>query len=163
MNLCVLCAQRGNACCVNRDILVTSADQERIAAHVGESTFFEYRKPASPAYLDNDDDPNWNSMTVQVNGARLVLKRGMTKRCYFLTGRGCRLPAAVRPLICRLHPVEYTETGITGLSGECPIELLAPPTSLLENLGMSLDQAESWRSQLYEELRQDFKKREKVA
>ncbi|MBU0479703.1 MAG: hypothetical protein KKG47_01245 [Proteobacteria bacterium] len=163
MSLCVLCAQRGTSCCVNRDILITTADAGRIAAYYGDLNFFEYRKPSSTAYVEQDDDPEWNILTVRVDGSRRVLNRQNESLCFFLTETGCRLSATVRPLVCRLHPVEYTAAGVTGVSPECPVQFLAHPETLLDSLQMNLTEAESWRRQLYEELRQDALNRKKVA
>jgi Fe-S-cluster containining protein len=153
MSLCALCAQKRTSCCVSRDILVTTMDVQRISLCTGIDTFFEYRKPSSSEYIDQDDDPNWNAITVQQNGTRRVLRRE-GDFCCFLTGHGCRLTSPVRPLVCRLHPLEYSESGLTGLSSECPVEFLLCPETLLESLGMNLDESELLRKQLYEELRQ---------
>lgn len=164
MSLCVLCAQKGISCCINRDILITTNDTIRIADYTGDDKFFEYRMPTSAAYLDQDDDPNWNTMTVRLDGSRQVLKRGAdASACYFLTKHGCRLTSTVRPLVCRLHPVEYSESEVLGFSAECPVEFLSHPETLLDSLQMNLEEAELWRRQLYEELRQDFLNQKKVA
>lgn len=88
-----------------------------------------------------------------------MLKQGPGNLCVFLAENGCSLPAAVRPLICRLHPVEYNEAAITGLSADCPVELLPPSEKLLDNLRMDINEAEQLRKQLYEELRFDFNTR----
>ena len=71
--------------------------------------------------------------------------------------------SSVRPLVCRLHPVEYTERRITGLASECPSELLPTGVGLLENLCMNLADAEKWRLQLYAELRHDWTAQPKAA
>ena len=162
MSLCVLCAQKRVPCCINRDILVTLGDVNRIAEHTGSDQFYQYRQPSSPKYIDQDDDPSWNLMTVQVDGSRRVLKNVGANLCYFLTSQGCRLPSTIRPLVCRLHPVEYSEAGITGFSDECPVEFLPETETLLDSLRMNLTEAEQWRSQLYEELFQDFHKQKKA-
>lgn len=153
MRLCSLCAGQNNSCCVCRDILLSDGDLQRITEQTGTVNFFEMRVPQNTAYLNQADDPNWNRYTLRGDGARRVLKNLRPGICWFLAETGCRLPEHVRPLVCRLHPVEFTETGITGLSPECPADLLPPGESLLSNLEMNLDQAENWRRQLYAELR----------
>lgn len=152
MRLCATCAGQNKTCCTGRDILVSDGDLQRIADHAGTLDFFERRGPRTTAYVEQDDDPNWNSYTLHPDGTRRVLKYARPGICWFLSDTGCLLPEQVRPLVCRLHPVEYTEGGITGLSPECPIEHLPTGESLLTNLEMNLDRAESWRQQLYAEL-----------
>jgi hypothetical protein len=66
-------------------------------------------------------------------------------------------------LVCRLHPVEFTEEKITGFSPECPTEHLPAGESLLVNLEMNLDLTETWRQQLYDELRGEMLCRPKAA
>ena len=163
MQLCVQCACRGTACCQARDIFVTTADILRIYDISGAVDFYEYRRPLSADYLDQNDDPDWNMYTVQLDGSRRVLKQGPMWKCIFLAENGCRLPLAIRPLVCRLHPVEYTEQRITGLASECPSELLPDGVGLLENLCMNLAEAEKWRLQLYAELKHDWTTQPKAA
>ncbi|HIJ77952.1 MAG TPA: hypothetical protein HPP69_01410 [Deltaproteobacteria bacterium] len=141
---------------MNRDIIVTMGDIRRISGHGGQHDFFEMRRPSSPAYLEQEDDPNWNSYTLTRDGSRRVLKHGRDRRCHFLTPQGCQLPGPVRPLVCRIHPVEFTELEITGLATECPVEFLAQGESLLDSMQMSVVEVEGWRVQLYDELRDEW-------
>lgn len=158
MRLCAICAHENRTCCVSRDILLSAGDLERITGYTGAADFFELRKPKSPEYLDQDDDPNWNLYTLFADGSRRVVKHGSPGICWFLTTRGCLLPEQVRPLVCRLHPVEFTEEKIVGLSPECPAEHLPAGETVLVNLEMNLDLAETWRQQLYAELRGELAK-----
>lgn len=159
MRLCATCAGQGKSCCINRDILVSSGDLQRISAYTGLSDFFEKRSPQTTAYLDQDNDPNWNPYTLQPDGTRRVLKYSRPGICWFLTGSGCLLPEEVRPLVCRLHPVEYNEAEILGVSPECPTEHLPAGVALLTNLAMDLNVAENWRQQLYGELGEEHRRR----
>lgn len=163
MQLCVQCACQGTACCQARDIFVTTADIRRISDTSRAEHFYEYRKPVAMEYLDQNDDPIWNIYTVQLDGSRRVLKLSPEGKCFFLAATGCRLPLAVRPLVCRLHPVEYTERRITGLAAECPTDLLPEGVGLLENLSMNLAEADTWRIQLYTELKIDWTMQPKAA
>jgi Fe-S-cluster containining protein len=163
MRLCATCAGQGKSCCIDRDILVSDSDLRRIAEHTKTVDFFEMRVPQSAAYLDQEDDPNWNIYTLHPDGTRRVLKHAWPGNCWFLTDIGCLLPEHVRPLVCRLHPVEFTEKKITGFSPECPSEHLPEGESLLANLKMNLDLAETWRQQLYDELRGEMLLRPKAA
>ncbi|MBU0730474.1 MAG: hypothetical protein KKE17_08935 [Proteobacteria bacterium] len=163
MRLCAICAGQGKSCCVCRDILVSDGDLQRIAAHTGSWDFFETRLPQTVAYLDQDDDPNWNNYTLQLNGTRRVLKYTRPGICCFLTDTGCLLPEHIRPLVCRLHPMEFNEARLTGLSPECPAEHLPEGESVLANLEMNVDLAENWRQQLYTELRGSHQLRPKAA
>jgi hypothetical protein len=45
---------------------------------------------------------------------------------YVLGPSGCVLPQTVRPLICRLFPITYTEKGIDGEDDFCPRAVVAP-------------------------------------
>ena len=158
MCICKQCAQLARSCCLSRDIILTTGDINRIKDHSGQHDFFEYRRPASLAYIEQDDDPNWNSYTLIPPGRdhRRVLRHGAGQTCHFLASNGCELPPAVRPLVCRIHPVQFTELRITGLANECPVELLPPGESLLENLQMSVAVVEGLRMQLYDELRDEW-------
>ena len=60
----------------------------------------------------------------------------------------------MRPLVCRLHPFEYTEAGISEeLSDSCPSHLLKHGQTLLIALDMNLEDARRWHRQLYAEIR----------
>nr|MBF0221382.1 YkgJ family cysteine cluster protein [Desulfobulbaceae bacterium] len=165
MRLCVTCAGKGTTCCEFRDILLSAGDLRRITDHTAAVDFFEQRVPLVAAYLDQDDDPNWNIYTLQLDGARRVVKHAQpaSGACWFLTESGCRLPEDIRPLVCRLHPMEYTEERLTGLSPECPVDYLPTEETLLTNLEMDPAIAEVWRRQLYDELRTELWQRPKAA
>jgi len=163
MRLCVVCAEQGKSCCVNRDIVVSPGDVERISSYTGGNDFHELRAPCSPEYLDQEDDPLWNLCTVQFCGRRKVLRHATPGICWFLTAQGCRLPGEVRPLVCRLHPLEFNAMRLTGLSAECPGEHLAPGDNVLSNLEMDLGRAEQWRRQLYAELQTELRNRPRAA
>lgn len=156
MRLCATCAGQGKSCCIRRDILLSLGDLQRIGDHTATADFFEMRPPQSVAYLEQEEDPNWNLYTLGPDGTRRVLKHAQPGTCWFLTAQGCLLPEHVRPLVCRLHPVEFTEEKITGLSPECPAEYLPAGETVLQNLQMNLDLAETWRQQLYTELREEL-------
>ncbi|MCB9683475.1 MAG: hypothetical protein H6735_00375 [Alphaproteobacteria bacterium] len=149
----------GQTCCQGTEILVTSRDRERIAAFTARTDFFERALPIDPVYLDQDDDPNWLVWAFDTDGTRHVLKREPNGDCGFLGHLGCTLPLDVRPLICRLHPYEYTEDGVTGVSSQCPDEVVPPGSTIVEVLGMVPDEAERWRDQIYAELRADHLER----
>jgi Fe-S-cluster containining protein len=143
-------------CCQRAEILVTAGDVERIAVHTGQRDFFERRAPADPSYLDADeDDPNWLSYTVAPDGTRRVLRRQENGDCGFLAATGCTLPLATRPLVCRLYPFAYSESGIAGEDSEyCPTAVLAPRGQpMTEVLGITVAEGRVWHRQLYEELR----------
>jgi len=151
--LCARCAELRGSCCHNKDILLTRGDLMRISQFTGDFSFHELRPPFDPAYLDQDDDPNWNTYTVNENGERRVLKVDSGNTCLFLTETGCRLPYEVRPLVCRLFPFSYNEHGLLAVEDECPVELLAPGENLLECLEMDTEKARRWHELLYRELR----------
>ncbi len=152
--LCAQCARLGKTCCQFTDIYVTLGDVRRITQASRAIGFYEYRGAENPRYLDQSDDPAWRNHVFRPDGTRRVVKRRPNGDCLFLGDRGCRLPPDARPLICRLHPLDYTSEGIhTALSPGCPEHLLAPPETVLSNLNMSLAAALSWHRMLYEEIR----------
>ena len=84
-----------------------------------------------------------------------MLRREANGDCTFLGQRGCRLPGGVRPLVCRLYPYEYDESGLSGVGDGCPLHLLAPGQTILDALGMRRARAEAWHAQLYREIREE--------
>jgi len=155
MHICEACSKRGTTCCEkNRDILLTEADKIRIQKHFGTNDFWEFRSPVSPEYLEQDDDPNWLGYILKTDGTRLVMKLSNLGNCTLLTSTGCPLPLNIRPLVCRLHPYCFTETELQNIESECPKDLYTSDEDLSLQLGMDKNLAESWRVQLYKELRQ---------
>jgi len=63
----------------------------------------------------------------------------------------------VRPLICRLYPLDYTEAGVFDdkLAKGCPLDLLRPGQNLLTALDMHRADADRWQRQLYQEIRHE--------
>jgi Fe-S-cluster containining protein len=136
------------------DVYVTPGDLRRIAAYTGRDRFTEFRVAADPEYARQDDDPTWRDRVLRPDNSRRVLERRPDGECTFLSASGCALPLDVRPLVCRLYPYEYTESGILEeLVRGCPLELLRPDQGLIDALGMSLDDARRWHEQLYAEVR----------
>jgi Fe-S-cluster containining protein len=153
---CARCAVIQETCCQRAEVVVTRGDVERIARHTGDRSFVERRVPVDPAYLEaDDDDPDWLRYTVRADGTRRVLRRRSSGACTFLGTAGCTLPASTRPLVCRLYPHAYTETQLDGVDSEyCPTAILSPDRQpMTAVLGISVEDAEAWRRQLYEELR----------
>jgi Fe-S-cluster containining protein len=156
---CARCAEMQKTCCQNAEVLLTPGDVRRIEAHVGRGDFHEWRRPEDPTYLDQDeDDPNWYRATVAADGTRHVLRRRSDGDCTFLGPKGCTLALEVRPLICRIYPYSFTESGLTGEDADyCPTRLLGDRNgSMLSTLGMDPSSAEQWRRQLYEELHEEL-------
>lgn len=155
-SLCAMCARRGRTCCQLRELYVSPGDVVRIAAFTGESEFFEFRAPGNREYLDQDEDLLWKHGVFRSDGSRRVLRQTESGDCCFLSSAGCRLPLEVRPLVCRLHPLQYSATDLRNeLVPGCPVDLLPPGESVLHALGMTRRQAETWRAQLYEEIQQE--------
>jgi Fe-S-cluster containining protein len=153
---CARCAVLQRTCCQRAEILLTTGDVERIARHTRRETFHERRVPRDLAYrVPDSDDPRWLGYTTAPDGTRRMLVRRADGDCSFLGRLGCELPLAVRPLVCRLYPYDYNESGLTGLDPDyCPTVHLAPqgqPMNVV--LDIPATAAEGWRRQLYEELR----------
>lgn len=152
--LCARCSEMQGSCCRKKEILLTRGDRARISAYVGNDDFHELRVPVDPAYLEQDDDPNWNAWTLNERGERRQLKVREDRSCLFLAETGCALPYEIRPIVCRLFPFTYNEGGILDVERECPTELLAPGETLMECLGMDQEKARRWHELLYSELRE---------
>ena len=158
MNLCEQCSRAGKTCCQGRDIYVTAGDVKRITALTNQSEVYEYRTCCDPDYEDQDDDPIWHLSVFRPDRTRRVLKQQANGDCLFLGPSGCRLPLEFRPLVCRLHPYNYSANGLfPEFVPDCPVHLLPPGRGLEDAVaGCNPVQAESWRRLLYIEiLRQD--------
>lgn len=157
--LCVKCARVSLTCCQQCEIYATPADARRISEHTGLpiEAFTEFRVPDDPVYLNSHgDDPIWPLTVLREDNARRVLQRKENGDCRFLGERGCTLPLETRPLVCRLYPYDYNEAGIKPrLAQGCPVELLRPGRTLLQELDMNLQDAERWHRQLYQEIREE--------
>ncbi len=150
---CPRCAQLGKTCCQRCDVLVTIGDRRRMETHGVTGEFWERRASTSPDYLDQPDDPSWLRWVFRPDGTRPVLKRRPNGDCSFLSARGCTLAMEVRPLVCRLYPYEYTERGLTGVSTDCPSEVIRPGSTILKTLDVRREDAIRWHQMLYSELR----------
>lgn len=154
--LCARCAQQGRTCCQGREIYVTPGDIRRIRAFTGKLQFVEWTCVMDPSYLDQDDDPLWRRHVFGSDGCRRTLKQAVNGDCIFLGPQGCRLPMEVRPLLCRLHPLTYTAEHIDSQpDAGCPWHLLAAGESLFGAIPMSMELAQQWHHQLYEEIMTD--------
>jgi Fe-S-cluster containining protein len=152
-SFCAKCSRLGKTCCQDSDVYVTQGDLLRIKTFTGHSKFFEYRAPSDPSYRDQSDDPVWDTLVFKKDGSRRVLCRDAVLNCIFLGQTGCFLPMDVRPLICRLHPFQYTVSGLEpDLAAGCPLHLLAPGITLEAQLKLSRITAEKWHKLLYAEI-----------
>ena len=156
-SLCMRCARRGRTCCQRSEIYITPQDVKRIHDVVGGEDFFEYCKPGSSEYIDQSDDPPWQTWVVGEHCRRRVLRHDNRGNCVFLTDGGCSLALEVRPLICRLHPHLYNYQGLyPEISTDCPRELLQPEERLDQMiLGFDRESAIRWHHMLYDEIRQE--------
>jgi Fe-S-cluster containining protein len=151
--LCARCSTLGRTCCQTTEIYVTVGDVRRIAAWVGNRDFYEYRGTQDPSYLDQSDDPPWASKVFRPDGTRRILRRDSRSDCLFLGPHGCVLPLEIRPLICRLHPYQYTAAGLLGeLAPGCPLALLPGGRTLEQELNLSRRTAGEWHRLLYAEI-----------
>lgn len=154
--ICVRCSFVQDTCCETSEVYVTPGDVRRITTHTGKNGFYEFRVPEDPVYLKHDDDPLWKSRVFRPDGTRRVLRREPGGACTFLGELGCRLPADVRPLLCRLYPYDFNEREILPmLARGCPLELVRPGGHLLGELDMRIEDAQAWHRQLYEEIRDE--------
>lgn len=153
-SLCSRCSVQQKTCCQVTEIYVTPADVTRIQAVTGEEGFHEFRVPANPDYLDQDDDPVWAHYVFRGDKSRRILKHQDNGDCHFLTSTGCRLPLALRPLVCRIYPYDFRDGRITGIVEDlCPTSLLESGQSLTAALGMEqTEEPARWVADLYREI-----------
>jgi Fe-S-cluster containining protein len=123
-HVCARCPKVvGRSCCQTeaeeRLATLTRADVARVASHTGlsparfsegewltheEAHAYEARRPLWAGYFRRSTE-------------RLTLRR-QGGACVFLGPGGCRLPAEVRPLACRLFPFEVWPDGTVGVGVE---------------------------------------------
>ncbi|UCF90545.1 MAG: YkgJ family cysteine cluster protein [Desulfobacterales bacterium] len=151
---CAQCAQRGRTCCQDRDIYVTPGDVRRIHAQTRRNDFYEFRKSSDSAYEDQGDDPRWAAHVFRPDGSRRVLKLDAAGNCIFLMSHGCSLSLNIRPLVCRLHPYNYTARGLDPEPAmDCPVDLLTLGQRLDEVIaGFGQAEAPLWHRMLYTEI-----------
>lgn len=151
--LCAACSIQQKTCCQERDIYLTPGDVKRIKEYIHNESFYEFRIPSDPSYLETDDDPVWKEFVFRPDKTRRVLKQDPLRNCIFLSGNGCVLTISERPLICRLHPYDYDATGLhKKLIPGCPLDLVEPGTTVEEAIGLNLNQASDWHHMLYSEI-----------
>lgn len=158
---CLSCAATRRTCCQVSDINITDADLERIRVHTGRDDFHEIRFLVDHYYEPDEwqdaEDPIWHKLVFRADKKGQALRRRPGGDCWFLGVDGCVLPNDVRPLICRIHPYYYSDKGLLRLDPRyCPPGTFDGFPGMEEAaaaFGVSREQAESWRRQLYEELR----------
>ncbi|MCC6581220.1 MAG: YkgJ family cysteine cluster protein [Phycisphaeraceae bacterium] len=154
--ICARCASHQKTCCQTSEIYATKGDVRRIEQHTGRTGFTRLQKPENPSYADQDDDPIWATHVLRPDGTRRVLLRRDNGDCLFLGNAGCVLPLDTRPLVCRMYPFTYNDQGIDGVDPDrCPTGLLQEGENLLDAMGMNIDDARRWHSQLYREIRDE--------
>ena len=83
----------------------------------------------------------------------MLLKSATGADCIFLTPTGCLLPMNIRPLVCRLHPHEYTAGGVyEGFAPGCPKDVLEAGMSPDVYMDMAPTAVSGWHKMLYEEI-----------
>lgn len=163
MSLCMKCRDVQKTCCQDDPrIILTQGDVRRIRTFTGHSDFVIVKHYPDLSFLKlYEYDPNWKKYTVLPGNLRRQLRMDEQGACVFLSAGGCELPMNVRPLMCRLYPYNFNEYGIIGVySGEdmvCPVRLLKEGVSLDQAVGMSYEQADSWRMAFYQELRAEWR------
>ena len=157
LSLCARCSQLGKTCCQRCEVYVTPGDVQRITARLGRVDFFHYAKAPDDSYFDLEGDPTWTLNVFREDGTRRILKRRENGDCSMLGPQGCLLSLEERPLVCRLYPFVYTARSLRqGEPVYCPPVLLDNcPCSVLEAMGMDIQDAVRWHRQLYQEITQE--------
>lgn len=157
-HLCARCAKAGKTCCQKTEIFLTIGDVNRIRSSGVSDQFWEYAAPTDEdSQPDFSYDPVWSRIFGEGGKRRILRHREGGTDCRFLTAGGCELPLAVRPLVCRLYPFDYTATTIKGVDGHfCPSPEKDYAPLLLASLEMNHDDAEACRKQIYAEIEDEF-------
>ena len=162
MDICKQCSKRQLTCCQDSDIFITLGDIKRISkyildTHILSNTDFYEDREAGEAYIkavkDNPKDIIWNLVTIN-NGMRRVTKKNEGD-CIFLSTTGCLLPLEIRPLVCRIYPFDFNQSGVFISSNcACPLDLVGndPPAAL----EIKLEDAIRWHKMLYKELKDEL-------
>ena len=157
---CADCAMAGRSCCVGVQVFLTLGDVRRIGEFVGHEDFVTLEQ-MTPEYIYAAGDPTWCSLIRRPDGSRRVLRRTAHDDCCFLPLRRLPVAAGSAPrCLCRLHPYDFLQEGITGISADCPLAELHGWKTILEQMGMSLDTAETWHQMLYAEILEERRSRE---
>jgi len=152
-NICSECAgSRGLSCCEAVQIYVTKGDIERITSFTNSKDFY-FAAPLKGIYRNCDS--TWKDLVLDKNGCRNVIKLTKNGKCVFLKKDGCLLPMTVKPLLCRIHPYEFNEDGITGIYKYCPISKMPNSEEILNDMGMSYNMVKKWHAILYREIREE--------
>ena len=119
--------------------------------------FWLFEKPIE--YLSNriksSFDPNMCIYALSKEGKVHTLKHKLDGNCYFLSEKGCLLPLDIRPLYCRIHPYDFVEEEITGITFvDCPVNLLSKPGDLPDVINVKYDDAKQWVKMFYRELKE---------
>ena len=150
-NICGECARsRGLSCCESVEIYVTPGDIKRISSFTNSTEFYV---AAAMKGIYRNCDPAWKDLILDANRRRNIIRLTKNGQCVFLKKEGCQLPMTVKPLLCRLHPYDFNEQGITGIYRYCPIAKLPNGEDVLRDMGMSSKMVKKWHATLYRELR----------
>ena len=136
------CTVRNRSCCRDVTPSLTLGDVARISAVASPDLAVAFI-PVEGDYA-SDDDPEWAELAHVPGGKYRLALRNLPEHggCAYLTPTGCSLAMDVRPLVCRIYPWNFNAQSITSKTEECP-----------GWDGVSRDDAEKWRSQLYDEIR----------
>ncbi|OHD12762.1 MAG: hypothetical protein A2086_07230 [Spirochaetes bacterium GWD1_27_9] len=159
MNLCDKCSKIDKTCCQlgSGVVLLTDGDIKRIINFVGQNDFWLMEEPKE--YLKNrilsSFDPNMRLYALSKDNKVQTLKHQANGDCTFLTEKGCILPMEDRPLYCRIHPYDFVEEVVTGITFvDCPVQYLDKKGDLPDILNVKYDDAVRWVKQLYNELKE---------
>jgi hypothetical protein len=151
---CLECAREGCSCCTGMQVYMTTGDVERISMYTCSDDFI-VMEARSGEYQDSAGDATWWELIMQPDGRRRVLKVTHERDCIFLSRSGCVLPLRVRPLLCRLHPYGFDESGIVGVSSACRIGVSRDQKIMFALLGMTPENVREWHTTLYAEIKQE--------
>jgi uncharacterized protein len=159
MNLCIECSKAGKTCCQlgSGVVLLTEGDIDRINKFTSKNDFWLFEEPKE--YLENriksSFDPNMKYYALSKTGKVHTLKHKPDGNCIFLSDKGCVLPMDTRPLYCRIHPYDFVEDQVTGITFvDCPVEKLKKPGDLPDVINVKFEEAKQWVKMLYKELRE---------
>jgi len=159
MTLCEQCKKLDKTCCQlgSGVVLITDGDIKRISSFTKDVYFWKFEEPKD--YLLNriksSYDPKMRFYALSNDFKVQTLKHKENGDCIFLSISGCALPMEIRPLHCRIHPYEFVEEQVVGITfAHCPVHLLEKRGDLPDELNIRYDDAEKWVKMFYGELRE---------
>jgi Fe-S-cluster containining protein len=139
---------------------VTNGDINRIADSTGRNDFYHLRPVPEEMkyYYGGPFDVEKGSeiyfkYLFDEEGKRNILKKNEKNECCFLTPDGCALAPNIRPIVCRLYPIDWNDNKEMWLNPQhCPKVLFKDEHEIREHVCLPEEEARRLIDLLYDEL-----------